>query len=50
MPGVVEFRVTREVTLAAVEEIASQMLGDERIESAGRSGQRRLPVRIPVGG
>jgi hypothetical protein len=50
LPGVVEFRVTRVEALAAVKEIASQMLADERIEAVEQGRQRRLPVRIPVEG
>ena len=50
LPGVVGFGVTREEALAAVEEIASEMLADERAEDAEQGGRRRLPVRIPVEG
>jgi predicted RNase H-like HicB family nuclease len=34
LPGIVGFGVTREEALASVEEVASQMLADERIEDA----------------
>lgn len=50
LPGVVGFGVTREEALAAVEEIASEMLADERAEDAEQGRRRRLPVRIPVEG
>ena len=49
LPGLVGFGVTREEALAAVEEIASQMLEDEGVEDAEEDSQRRLPVRIPIG-
>ena len=50
LPGVVRFAVTREDALAAVEEIASQVLGDEKGEDPRQSRQRGLPVRIPIDG
>jgi len=48
LPGVVGFGVAREETLAAVEEMASRNLADERIEESEQGRQKRLPVRIPV--
>lgn len=44
----VRLGVTLEEGLAAEEEIVAQILADDRIGDATRSGEKRLPVRISI--
>ena len=47
LPGVVGLAVAREDALAAVDEIALQMMADEWVEDS-KQDEQRLPVRIPI--